>query len=220
MERRIVSKPGENYFRIESNLLQNQDRVGEFRQLDERFTSALSRARAGETEELGEILSNLIPLLKKIARVYGAKDFHDVDGIVQTSFLNFLSKLDDFEDRGYTAFKGYVVTSVKRLVIDAVRKESSENTKISEFVRLNQIIREDQTEQVFLKLEGLELEQEVEDGIGQIQNDNHRNALVMRYFDDLDYAEIALRNNTTEIAAKVHVHRAIVALRGIIKKAS
>jgi DNA-directed RNA polymerase specialized sigma24 family protein len=46
-----------------------------------------------------------------------------------------------------------------------------------------------------------------------------RTALVLRFYSDLDYAEIGHRLGCREATARSHVHRAMVALRARLEEA-
>ncbi len=45
-----------------------------------------------------------------------------------------------------------------------------------------------------------------------------RAAVVLRFYEDLDYAEIAALLGVTEVTVRSHVHRALAALRGELER--
>lgn len=76
-----------------------------------RFASLIRAARQGDEDALGQIVTELSPLLWQVARAAGL-DSRDAEDVLQTVWLRLVTHLDDIHDSA--ALTGWLVTTAKR----------------------------------------------------------------------------------------------------------
>ncbi len=76
-----------------------------------RFASLIKAARQGDEDALGQIVTELSPLLWQVARAAGL-DSQDAEDVLQTVWLRLVAHLDDIHDSA--ALTGWLVTTAKR----------------------------------------------------------------------------------------------------------
>lgn len=76
-----------------------------------RLAGLLRAARQGDQDALGQIITELSPLLWQVARVAGLNT-GDAEDVLQTVWLRLVAHLDDIHDS--TALTGWLVTTAKR----------------------------------------------------------------------------------------------------------
>lgn len=76
-----------------------------------RWASLLSAARHGSEDALGEIVTELSPMLWQVARATGLSS-SDAEDVLQTVWLRLVAHLDDIRDSG--ALTGWLVTTARR----------------------------------------------------------------------------------------------------------
>jgi RNA polymerase sigma factor (sigma-70 family) len=76
-----------------------------------RITGLMNAARDGSEEALGQIVTELSPLLWQVARAAGLSS-DDAEDVLQTVWLRLLSHLDDIRSPG--ALTGWLVITTKR----------------------------------------------------------------------------------------------------------
>ena len=76
-----------------------------------RMADLLSAARAGSEDALGQIVSELSPLLWRVARSAGLSQ-GDAEDVLQTVWMRLITHLDGIHDAG--ALTGWLVTTTKR----------------------------------------------------------------------------------------------------------
>jgi RNA polymerase sigma factor (sigma-70 family) len=76
-----------------------------------RIAGLISAARAGNEQALGEIVTELSPLLWHIARAAGLSS-GDAEDVVQTVWMRLVAHLDDIHDSA--ALTGWLVTTARR----------------------------------------------------------------------------------------------------------
>src|SRR5437762_6014394 len=76
-----------------------------------RLANLLSAARTGSEDALGQIVSDLSPLLWQVARSAGLSQ-GDAEDVLQTVWMRLITHLDSIHDAG--ALTGWLVTTTKR----------------------------------------------------------------------------------------------------------
>jgi len=76
-----------------------------------RMANLLSAARAGSEDAIGQIVSELSPLLWQVARSAGLSQ-GDAEDVVQTAWMRLITHLDGIHDAA--ALTGWLVTTTKR----------------------------------------------------------------------------------------------------------
>lgn len=89
-----------------------------------RMASLVTAARQGNDDALGEIVTELTPLLWHVARAVGLSS-GDAEDVVQTVWIRLLSHLDDIHDPA--ALGGWLVVTTRR---EAWRVHAKERTQV------------------------------------------------------------------------------------------
>jgi RNA polymerase sigma factor (sigma-70 family) len=76
-----------------------------------RLAGLVGAARAGSEEALGQLVTELSPLLWQVARAAGLSSC-DAEDVLQTAWMRLVSHLDNIHDA--TALTGWLVTTTKR----------------------------------------------------------------------------------------------------------
>jgi len=76
-----------------------------------RFADLMRAAREGDEDALGQIITELSPLLWQIARISGLRS-GDAEDVLQTVWLRLVAHLDDIQDSA--ALTGWLVTTTRR----------------------------------------------------------------------------------------------------------
>ena len=76
-----------------------------------RLAGLVSAARAGSEEALGQIVTELSPLLWQVARAAGLGS-GDAEDVLQTAWMRLVTHLDELQDAA--ALTGWLVTTTKR----------------------------------------------------------------------------------------------------------
>jgi RNA polymerase sigma-70 factor (ECF subfamily) len=182
------------------NIGENQDALG----------ALLAKAKAGEDGAFGEIY-NLY--FKKIYQFIFYRVGHKevAEDLAEEVFLKAFSKLSSISENN--AFAGWLYQIARNKVIDYYREKRQtvsldeiENTLEYE-TNVIDVVNLEQQQKTLLKLiKELGAEQQI--------------VLKLRFFEDLDTAEIAEMLHKNEGAIRVIQHRAIAKLQELIKKST
>jgi RNA polymerase sigma factor (sigma-70 family) len=96
----------------------------------ERIAGLLDAARQGDEDSLGQIVTELSPLLWQVARAAGLNS-SDAEDVLQTVWMRLLDHLDDIHTSG--ALTGWLVTTTRReawRVSAAGRKQRPADTEL------------------------------------------------------------------------------------------
>ncbi len=137
-----------------------------------------------------------------LARFVASQGFRgDVQEMVQDTFVRAFGSLESF--RGDSAFRTWLFTIARRLILDARRAERRR--------RDEQTVEENDAVSEYNALDGLianESEQKMRDAIARL-SPTQREVFRLRVSDGLSYKEIAEVAETSEGAARVHYHNAL-----------
>lgn len=130
----------------------------------------------------------------------------NMDDIIHDVFLNLMLKTPDLSK--IENLRSYIFGSVHNKIIDTFRSSKKGNTRLI-FLEI------EETEQIEDREKHL-LVKKLEDMLNshiQSLSESQRTALILRYFQNLSYDEIAQILNCTPHAARKFVSKAIAALR-------
>lgn len=130
----------------------------------------------------------------------------NIDDIIHDVFLNLMLKTPDLSK--IENLRSYIFGSVHNKIIDTFRLSKKGNTRLI-FLEI------EETEQIEDREKHL-LVKKLEDMLNshiQSLSESQRTALILRYFQNLSYDEIAQILNCTPHAARKFVSKAIAALR-------
>ena len=179
-------------------------------------TALLSRARAGSPEALNEIYARYGGRLLSLIRIRmgpGLRPDVDSRDILQTTLLKSFQHLDQFSGADSTSLMAWLTRIAENEIRDqADRQGRQRRDKAREEpldpvdVRVRDRMRS-AVSQLIVDEETAHLEQAI-----AALDDMHREAILLRKFEELSYAEMAVRLGRSEDACRMLVARAMVAL--------
>lgn len=168
----------------------------------DKLSELVKKAQQGEKASYGEIYNLFI---KKIYRFiyYSVNEKQLAEDLTQNTFLKAWISLGNFSF-GKGTFQAYLFTIARNLVIDYQRRKKElsidENWDISSADNLeDQIEKEEEKEKVKMILDNLE--------------DDERRLIILRYFEELEFEEIAQVLNKNSGTLRVRVHRILKKLK-------
>jgi RNA polymerase sigma-70 factor (ECF subfamily) len=129
----------------------------------------------------------------------------DVDDVVQDTFVRAFGAMDGF--RGESAFRTWLFTIARRLVLDARRAARRRGTQVE--------VQEGDARTEYDALDGVvadESERRMRAAMSRL-TPTQREVFTLRVGEGMSYKEIAEAVDTTEGAARVHYHNAMRAIK-------
>ena len=163
----------------------------------------IRRWRQGEGKAATQLVERHAPALARFVVGEGERDA--VDEIVQDTFVRAFGALDSF--RGDSAFRTWLFTIARRLVLDRRRAEKrsrvvasvEEGDAVTAFDALDSMVADESMIRVRRAVAALSQKQ--------------REVFTLRLEQGLSYKEIAELVGSTEGAARVHYHNAMRAVK-------
>ncbi|HEY5218211.1 MAG TPA: RNA polymerase sigma factor [Gemmatimonadaceae bacterium] len=174
---------------------------------DERQDSELINAwRAGDERAATALVARHGPAVARFLASCGER--RDVDELVQDTFIRGFGALDSF--RGDSSLRTWLFTIARRLLVDRRRAdrrhanqvEIAEGDAVTEFDALDGVVADETQIRLRQALDRLSPKQ--------------REVFTLRVTEGLTYKEIAEVADTTEGAARVHYHNAMMAIKGFL----
>ena len=132
----------------------------------------------------------------------------DVDEVVQDTFVRAFGSLDGF--RGDSAFRTWLFTIARRLILDRRRSERRRGTAVD--------VEDAQLRTEHNALDGVvaaETRQRLQGALERL-TPTQREVFTLRVSEGMSYKEIADTVGTTEGAARVHYHNAMRAIKELL----
>lgn len=187
-------------------------------------TALLFRARAGSTEALDELYARYAGRLLSLIRIRmgsGLRPEVDSRDILQATLLKSFQHLEQFSGADSTSLMAWLTRIAENEIRDqADRQGRQRRDKAKEEpldpvdARLAAHVRSAVT-QLIVDEETARLEQAI-----AALDETHREAILLRKFEELSYAEMAARLGRSEDACRMLVTRAMVALTLEMRKRS
>jgi RNA polymerase sigma-70 factor (ECF subfamily) len=167
----------------------------------------ITRWKAGEQRAATVLVERHADAVARFVASVGARE--DVDDLVQETFVRAFGSLDGF--RGESAFRTWLFTIARRLVLDRRRSERrrgggsrmqvevQDEDAVTEFDALDSVV-------------AAETERRMRDAVESL-TPTQRAVFTLRVAEGLSYREIAASVDTTEGAARVHYHNAMRAVK-------
>ena len=175
----------------------------------------LARARAGSPEALNIVYQRVSARLLAYVRLRMGRDLRsrlESRDILQAALLKSFEKIGDFRGTETRSLMAWLARIAEHEIRDSVdhlhrqRRDAARETPLDDAVPLPAITRS-ALSRVILEEEAGRLEQAI-DGLSA----DHRDVILMRKFEELSFAEIALRTGRSEDACRMLLARAMTAL--------
>jgi RNA polymerase sigma-70 factor, ECF subfamily len=189
---------------------------------DDQSTALLSRARAGSDAALNELYGRLGPRLLSLIRLRlgpGLRLQADSRDILQATLLKSFQHFDQFSGGDGRSLMAWLARIAENEIRDRAdhqgrqRRDRARETpldeaslRLSTHVRsvVSQLIHDEEADRLERAIAGLE--------------EPHREAILLRKFQELSFAEMAQRMNRSEDACRMLVARAMVALTLLLQE--
>ncbi len=175
--------------------------------MDQELIELVEQAKVGKKWAFGKLYGLFYQRIYRFI-YYLTYDKQLSEDLTQNTFLKAWRALPNFSTAKGT-FQSFLFTIARNLVIDVKRKNKEfyldENIDISSKEDLEDEYQRQESKQVIAKaLEGLEPEE--------------KQIVILRYFEELSFAEIARVINKKEGALRVRIHRILIKLKEQLEK--
>jgi RNA polymerase sigma-70 factor (ECF subfamily) len=163
----------------------------------------VARWKDGDQRAATLLVERHADAVARFAASVGARD--EVDEVVQDTFVRAFGSLDGF--RGESAFRTWLFTIARRLVIDRRRSARRRGEQVA--------VKDTDVRTEFDALDGVvadETEARMRAALDRL-TPTQREVFTLRVGEGLSYREIAGVAGTTEGAARVHYHNAMRAIK-------
>lgn len=171
--------------------------------------SIIARAQQGDKEAYRELVLMYAHVVEKFAYQIGVRE-HDIGDVAQEVFLKLYRFLHQFNESRFTTWLYKITLNTAR---DFYRKEARETKKEQKL----QTYEERPVESAEAHVLVYEEDRQLHEAILQLKED-YRMPLVLFYFHQLHYDEIAEVLGMTLANVKVRIHRAKEQLKTILLK--
>lgn len=175
--------------------------------MNDELLKLISRAQAGEKEAFGEIYKMF---MKRIHRYifYLIYDRELAEDLTQYTFLKAWKALPTFSTVN-GSLQAFLFRIARNSVIDYIRKKKDLSIDVvkdpvSDLNIENSVVLEQEKLELYKALSRLD--------------DFEKNIVILRFFEELPFLEIAKITGKTEGAVRVRTHRALRKLQGLIKE--
>ena len=165
----------------------------------------LARARNGDVEALAALCSEYLPRLKSFFRRLGADA--DADDLSQQTLLRMIEHIADFRTLAGGSFSAWIYRIAYNLFIDAKRARTAQSLEDCDAPSGEPSPQE--------RAERSEQELRVKRALAAL-DDESRAMVVLRYFRDMSYADIARALSVTTVRVMWRLHDALVRLRPLL----
>ncbi|MGV3773687.1 MAG: sigma-70 family RNA polymerase sigma factor [Verrucomicrobiales bacterium] len=158
----------------------------------------------------GELVNRHINLVHSAAlrQVHG--DAHAAEDITQSVFLDLARKAKSLAR--HTSLAGWLYTSARYLAANTRRSETRRRSREQEAQVMNELFNYPSSETPWAELRPL-----IDEAMHELSTPD-REAILLRYFEKLSYADVGRRLRLSENAARMRAERALEKLRSILEK--
>jgi RNA polymerase sigma-70 factor, ECF subfamily len=167
----------------------------------------IQRVLEGDVEAFARLVDLHYPRCARIAvRILGNRE--DAEEAIQDAFLRAFKALGDYEDRErFSAWLTRILVNQCRTVLARTKRRDALFAELDPR-RLDFIVAAEPDEGTWVELEHV---------LGQLPAEQ-REAIVLRYADDLTYEEMSRITGAGESALKMRVQRAFARLRAMLQE--
>lgn len=166
----------------------------------------IQRVLEGDVEAFARLVDLHYPRCARIAvRILGNRE--DAEEAIQDAFLRAFKALGDYEDRErFSAWLTRILVNQCRTVLARTKRRDALFAELDPR-RLDFVVAAEPDEGTWAELEGV---------LGQLPAEQ-REAIVLKYADDLTYEEMSRITGAGESALKMRVQRAFARLRALLQ---
>ncbi len=175
-------------------------------------------AQQGDQEASRRIIDDLHrPILAFAYRILGPAYRAEMEDIAQEVFLRLFRALDRFDTGRGVKFTTWVFTFVRNYCLDILKKRRLHTVSLTSGNEDEGqwLLEDDHTIGPERRAWSQEIRDKLDVALEQI-SDEQRDVFVMREQKGMDYGEIATRTGVPEGTVKSRLHRARLALRGLL----
>lgn len=179
------------------------------------------KIRNGETEAFSEIYDRYATKIYRFIffKTSRVEEAEDLTSEVFLKLWQYLSR----EKGELRNLKAFLYQIARNRVIDYYRSMAAKQTvaldeRMIEQVELSNLTGQNQQMKIFEKIEFEETFENIKDGLAKLKEE-YREVLLLKYVEDFSTGEIAKIINKSKGATRVIIHRALSALKEIIKDA-
>lgn len=171
--------------------------------------SIIARAQQGDKEAYRELVLTYAHVVEKFAYQIGVHE-NDIGDVAQEVFLKLYRFLHQFNDSRFTTWLYKITLNTAR---DFYRKEARETKKEQKLQQQDAKVAQSAESRVLVYEEDQQLHAAI-----QLLKEDYRMPLILFYFHQLQYDEIAEVLGITLANVKVRIHRAKEQLKAILVK--
>lgn len=180
-------------------MVQEQDNI--------KFQTLIRNAQHGNRQAYGEIYRMLLPRIYRFVW-YEVRDKQTAEDLTQVTFLRLWKAINSYDtEKG--SFPSFTFAIARNLIIDWQRKKRP--------VSLEAIGEIEIPDGIMDTLVQKETGERVKQALAALPVDD-RQLVVLRYFEEVSYSDIAKTMNKKEGAVRVKLHRILRQLKGILEK--
>jgi len=175
-------------------------------------------AQQGDQEASRRIIEDLHrPILGFAYRILGPSYRGEMEDIAQEIFLRLFRALDRFDTERGVKFTTWVFTFVRNYCLDILKKRRFSTVSLTSRNEDEEqwALEDDRTVGPERRASSQEIRDKLDEALEQMSAEQ-RDVFVMREQEGMDYGEIATRTGLPEGTVKSRLHRARLALRGLL----
>lgn len=169
----------------------------------------IKRAKKGDKSAFGRIYKEFLPRIYRFV-FYLVPDNAIAEDITQDTFVKAWESLPRFSSKKGT-IQSYLYAIARNTVIDHQRKKKESRLDMD---YAQQIGSGENLENMLINLERVS---KVHEALSSLSKED-RDVVVLRYFEEMSYKEIAEVVNQTEGAIRVKTHRILKTMKGLFNK--
>ena len=158
-------------------------------------------AQDGDRRAEEDLFERYLPRVRQIVALrmgYRLQDFATYEDHVQEAMLKAFQNLDKFEQRSEGTFRNWIARCVANSMHDTFRRQNAEKRGGGKVREASAYENEDMTQTLFAGNDptpsaiyrGKELLEKIESALLELK-EHHREAIILRRFCEMDYAEVA-----------------------------
>jgi RNA polymerase sigma-70 factor (ECF subfamily) len=176
-----------------------------------RLDELVKRAQKGDTEAFGKVYELL---LEDVFRyIYFRVGSNDAGDLAEDTFVRAWEKLHTYVEHKHGSFRSWVFTIAHNIVVDYYRKERA----IVPLDVIGSLEQEDITSNPDFHINGVFSVDLIARAIRSLKEDAQQ-VIILKYINELSYAEIAASMKKSETAIRIIAHRGLRELKRIIEK--
>ncbi len=167
------------------------------------------KSQSGDNQAFGQIYQLFYKRIYRFCRVH-LYDEETASDLCQETFVKAWKALPSFSFKAGGSFQAFLFRIARNLIIDLSRKK-----KVSS---LEQVEEPATNEDLLGQIDEKETQEKLHQALDKL-GDKDKNLIVLRFFEDLSFIEVAKAMGEKEGALRVRTHRALKKLKEILQQA-